>query len=107
MRLLIMGLSAGLVLACTPPTENNGGALVEGCDARANAAWTAGDTTLNVEAETTGPDCARAVATFVIRDASGGPIYVEAHQAQHLMTLANAADQPAMQTALGEWINPA
>jgi hypothetical protein len=60
-----------------------------------------------VEATSVGPDCARAVATFVVRDASGAPIYAEAYLAQHVMVLADVSDAAAMEAALREWTNPA
>lgn len=79
--------------------------MSEGCDARAVSQWAAGDTTLSIEASTAGPDCARAVATLVVRNASGEPIYADTHVTAHVMTLAGAADPAAMQTALTEWVD--
>lgn len=96
--LLIVGVIAAAA-ACAPAER-----MSEGCDARAASTWAAAGGDLHVEATTTGPDCARAVATLVIRDASGAPLYAEAHVATHVMVLADAGDRAAMQTALAEWV---
>lgn len=106
MRVALICAAAMLAMACTPAAEDTGGALAAGCDARAVHTWNAmPDTALSVEALSHGPDCDRAVATLVIRDASGVPLYADTHFAGHVMSLAGAADQAAMQTALGEWVD--
>lgn len=110
MRMVVLGLAAALALGCTPAQEQEEGALAAGCDARAAYAWAAGAQTLSVEAVSFGPDCARAVATLVMRDASGDPLFIDSYLARHVMVLAGAEGQAAMQTALGEWLdasNPA
>jgi hypothetical protein len=79
-----------------------------GCTARATTQWsTAADANASIEAITTGPDCARAVATLIIRNGSGEPIYSATHIPSQVMTLAQASTPQAMQTALTEWIDPA
>lgn len=101
MRTLLIVAAAALAAACTPAEEVE--TMSAGCDARSTASWVAGDATYSVEAATSGPDCARAVGTFVVRDSSGVPVYAEAHLAQHVMMLSHADDTAAMQTALTEW----
>lgn len=101
MRLFLIAALA-VVVACTPAEETD--AMSGGCDARAVSEWVAGDARFSLEATTVGPDCARAVATLVVRDSSGAPAYAQAHVAAHVMTLAPAADPGAMQAALAEWI---
>lgn len=101
---LIVGALA--LAACSPPSEQTG-ALAPGCDARAQNAWVASDERYSVEATSAGPDCVRAVATIVVRDGSGVPLYAEAHLAQHVMVLAPATDADSMQSALREWADPA
>ncbi|MBL8545870.1 MAG: hypothetical protein JNL81_05360 [Hyphomonadaceae bacterium] len=104
---LIAGLAALAVAACTPAAEQHGD-LSEGCDARGVATWnTPADPNASIEAITTGPDCARAVATLIIRNGSGEPIYSETHIPSQVMTLAQAGTPAAMQTALQEWVDPA
>ncbi len=98
--LFVCGLAA-LLMACAPAEEGDG--MAAGCDARAVSAWEAGEARLNVETSTHGPDCSRAVALIVIRDASGAPLYAETHLPAQVMTLAGATDRAAMQTALSEW----
>lgn len=105
MRLIVLAAIAMLATACQRIEEADN--IVPGCDARAANTWAAGDAQYSVEASTDGPDCARAVATIVVRDASGNPIYAEAHLAQHIMVLAPATTKAAMQTALADWSNPA
>lgn len=104
MRIVLAVAALALAAACAPATETE--QMSEGCDARATNTWTAEDAQLSVEATTVGPDCARAVATFIVRDGSGVPLYAEAHVAEDIMTLAPARDQAAMQTALREWVTP-
>lgn len=98
----ILGIASVLVLTACQPREQTG-ALALGCDARAATPWTAGDAQYSVEAVSAGPDCARAVATIVVRDSSGAPLYAEAHLAQHIMALAPATDAASMEVALREW----
>lgn len=103
MRVVMIVAAAALVLACTPAGVAQN--VASGCDARAAQIWNAAeDTALSVEAASFGPDCNRAVATLVIRDRAGTPLYADTHLAGHVMTLAGAADHAAMQTALAEWI---
>lgn len=101
MRMMLIVGALALLAACTPAEEAE--LMSEGCDARGVGAWTIGSENFSVEANTTGPDCARAVATFVIRNTGGEPIWAEAHLPAHIMTLASAHDPAAMNTALAEW----
>jgi hypothetical protein len=103
MRILIIAAVAALA-ACSQAEEAE--TMSAGCDARGVSQWAAGEATYSVEAASFGPDCARAVATIVIRDGSGVPVYSEAHLAAHVMPLAHVTDAVAMQTALAEWTNP-
>jgi hypothetical protein len=107
MRLLVLVALAALAAGCQRiERQEEVERLAPGCDARAVHEWVAGETQLSVEATTVGPDCSRAVATFVVRDGSGVPLYTDVHIAEHVMTLAPARDQAAMQTALEEWVMP-
>lgn len=102
MRFILIAAALALAAGCQrieQETDNTAAA----CDARASRTWSAAGADYNVEAVSTGPDCDRAVATLVIRDSSGVPLYAEAHLATHIMTLAPAQDAAAMETALGEW----
>jgi len=103
MRVFAICAAAALAMACAP----EGGSLAAGCDVRAAHSWAAGDQALSIEASAQGPGCDRAVATLIIRDSSGAPLYAETHFAGEVMVLAGAADRAAMQTALGEWSDPA
>lgn len=104
MRVFAICAAAALTLACAPAEEAEN--MAPGCDARAVQSWNATpDVALSIEATSVGPGCDRAVATIVIRDSSGNPLYADTHIAAQVMVLAGAADQAAMQTALGEWAN--
>lgn len=103
MRLLMVAGVAVLAAACSQPAEE-AEHMSAGCEARAAQPWQGAGATYSVEATTTGPDCERAVATLVIRDSSGTPVYSEAHMAEDIMMLAPARDTAAMQTALQEWV---
>lgn len=106
MRVFLIAGLAALAAACSQATEQD--VMSEGCEARATAQWaTEADPNASIEAFTTGPDCARAVATLIIRNGSGEPIYAATHLPPHIMTLAQASTPAAMQAALHEWIDPA
>lgn len=101
MRTILIAGALALLASCAPAEEQD--IMSEGCDARGVGAWEAGGANVSVEATTSGPDCARAVATLVFRDSSGVPILAEAYLAEDVMTLASAHDIAAMNTALAEW----
>jgi hypothetical protein len=103
-RVLTVALVA-LAAACAPAEEAE--SMSAGCDARAATTWAARETTFSIEATTTGPDCARAVATLIVRDSSGVPVYTQSYATEHVMVLADARDTGAMQVALQGWTNPA
>lgn len=103
MRIFLMAGAAALAMACTPAEEAEN--IAPGCDARAAVPWQAAGEQFSAEATTTGPDCQRAVATLVIRDSSGTPVYADVHMADHVMVLAPAQDAAAMETALREWLD--
>jgi hypothetical protein len=100
MRIILA--AAILVAACTPAQERE--QMSSGCVVRATHPWEGAGMTYSVEATATGPDCQRAVATLIIRDSSGVPVYADAHLAGDIMMLAPAHDTAAMQTALQEWV---
>lgn len=52
-----------------------------------------------------GPDCGKAVAVIVVRDADGNAIYHESYVAEHVMVLAGADGAVALGNALSEWID--
>jgi hypothetical protein len=101
MRFILIAAALTAATACQRIHEPE--QMSAGCEARAAQTWNAAGADYNVEAVSTGPDCDRAIATIVIRDSSGVPLYAEAHLATHIMTLAPAQDAAAMRTALGEW----
>jgi hypothetical protein len=105
MRTLLMAAAAVLAVGCAPAEEAE--TMSAGCDARAATTWAARETTFSIEAATAGPDCARAVATIVVRDGSGVPVYTESYATEHVMVLVDARDTGAMQIALQGWTNPA
>lgn len=104
MRNVLTVAAAVLVLGCAPPEAET---MSEGCDTRAATTWAAREATFSIEATTTGPDCARAVATMVVRDSSGAPVYTQSYETEHVMVLADARDTGAMEVALQGWTNPA
>ncbi|OQW60672.1 MAG: hypothetical protein A4S17_10340 [Proteobacteria bacterium HN_bin10] len=105
MRVFAIAALAALVVACQPAEERD--VMSAGCEARAAAQWsTEADPNASVEAITTGPDCARAIATLIIRNGSGEPLYAMTYNPSQVMTLAQAGDAAAMQAALAEWIDP-
>jgi hypothetical protein len=79
---------------------------LHGCQASATGVWHAStNQTFSVEASSAGPDCAHAVATIAVRDASGKVLWADAAASEHVMTLAQAHDLAAMEHALTNWID--
>ena len=101
MRMILVAGALAFLAACTPAQEAD--IMSAGCDARGVGAWTVGEENFSVEATSVGPDCVRAVATLVIRNASGEAIWADARITSDIMTLAPAHDIAAMNAALGEW----
>jgi hypothetical protein len=60
---------------------------------------------LSVSAFSEGPNCARASATIVVRDAGGAVLWVDAAASEHLFTLQDARNASDMRAALGAWIS--
>lgn len=75
-----------------------------GCTTRAEKPWPAGGQGYTVSAFTDGPDCERAVAVIVVRDAAGAPLWIDSFNAQHVAVLAGIADAGALEAGLAEWI---
>ncbi|MBS0384552.1 MAG: hypothetical protein JSS00_04300 [Proteobacteria bacterium] len=99
----VLALAACSRIGATRPSSPE---ALRGCLTSATGAWRASpNQTLQVEASSAGPDCAHAVATIAVRDASGKVLWADAAPTEHLMTLAQARDLPAMQHALAEWID--
>ena len=101
MRMFVIAGVFALLAACAPAEEPE--LMSQGCDARGIGAWNVNTEQFAVEATTSGPDCARAVATLVIRNTSGEPIWADAHIASDIMVLAPAHDIATMNAALDEW----
>jgi hypothetical protein len=76
-----------------------------GCSARASTIWKSGGGAFAIDAFADGPDCARAVATIVIRDSDGAPMWTDSRVAGQTMTLAQAKDVAGMHAALAEWVD--
>lgn len=106
MRIVL--IAAVLVLAaCTPDASKQGEAASAGgaCNASATTTWHAdGAPALTIDANTSGPDCAHAVATYVVRAADRNVIWAEVYHAEQVMVLAGAADAGDMQTKLSDWV---
>jgi hypothetical protein len=117
---LRLALAAGLVAlaACqpstpvaseaAPPAPAGETALAEptgGCNVSVEAPWIAEETRRYIaEAHVAGPTCEQGVATLVIRQREGTPIYTWSGLATTTFFLKDATDPTAMKTALGEWI---
>jgi hypothetical protein len=52
-----------------------------------------------------GPDCQKAVALIVIRDADGNAVFHESYIAEYVMVLAGAQNSADLTKALKEWID--
>ena len=107
MRLGLIVCAALAMGACSRIGDTRPGSpeALHGCQASAAGPWRASESqTLQVEALSAGPDCAHAVATIAVRDASGKVLWADAAPSEDLMTLAEAHDLPAMQRSLAEWI---
>ncbi|WP_395645813.1 hypothetical protein [Terricaulis sp.] len=102
MRIVVLAAALALAAACTPDAANQSAAS---CAASASTTWQAeGAPALTIDANTSGPDCANAVATYVVRAADHSVIWAEIYHADQVMVLAGAANGAEMQTKLGEWV---
>jgi len=103
----ILGIAAiALAAACTPAATTQT-AATSGCQAAATETWTPADGAdpLTIEANSSGPDCAHAIATLTVRDASNDVMFTDVFVTEQVMLLAGVPDAAAMQTALAEWID--
>ena len=99
----VLALGACSRIGSTRPSSPD---ALRGCQASATGVWHASaNHALQVEATSAGPDCTHAVATIAVRDMSGKVLWADAAPSEHLMTLAQARDLPAMEHALAEWID--
>ena len=109
MRFILVTGALALATACTPPaTQNSAQTASAGCALSVTTPWRPlSGTEFTIEASTMGADCAKAVATIVIRDMQGYALWAQAYNTEHIMLLAPAHASEAMRTALAEWIDPA
>jgi len=91
--------AASLMLACGALPAN------ADCDARARAVWAGSGKGVIAEAMLQGPTCANAVATLVLRDSSGKPLWVDSRIGAQVMIFAGVGNRNAMVRALGDWID--
>lgn len=109
MRILMIAGVLALAAGCTRIDEKQAGpaaqaAAERGCEAVEVKPWRPlSGTEFTVEAISSGPDCARAVAALAVRDVQGNVLWAEAAPSMHIMVLAQAHDLAAMRTSLAEW----
>lgn len=104
MRFILVSGALALATACTPPATQSADA---DCAISVSTPWRPlSGTEFAIEASTMGADCAKAVATIVVRNVQGDAIWAEAYSTERVMVLASAHDSAAMRTALTEWIAP-
>ena len=104
MRFFILASALALAASCAPAAQSANA----GCAISVSTPWRPlSGTEFTVEASTMGADCAKAVATIVIRDVQGYPLWSQAYNTAQVMVLASAHDPAAMRVALSEWIDPA
>lgn len=104
MRFMMIAGALALAAACAPATQT----AASGCAVSVSTPWRPlSGTEFTIEAGSMGADCAKAVATIVVRDVQGNALWAQAYSAEHVMVLASAQDPAAMRAALSEWIDPA
>ena len=104
MRFVILAGALALAAACAPAAQT----ASAGCAVSVSIPWRPlSGAEFTIEAASMGADCAKAVATIVIRDVQGDALWAQAYSAEHVMVLAPAHDPAAMRIALSEWIDPA
>ncbi|MCE9522115.1 MAG: hypothetical protein K8S25_06750 [Alphaproteobacteria bacterium] len=75
------------------------------CAASATAVWKAdGMRALRTEAYSSGPTCALAVTTLVVRASDGKVLWAEAAPVEHVMTFVEVKTRKQMARALSEWL---
>jgi hypothetical protein len=104
MRFVILAGALALAASCAPAAQS----ADAGCGVSVSTPWRPlSGTEFTVEASSMGADCAKAVATIVVRDVQGNALWAQAYSTEHVMVLAPAHDTAAMRIALSEWIDPA
>jgi len=104
MRALAVLFATTLLLGgCLQHFERRSSA--QACRVNASHVWTAEGQEYTVGASTTGPDCERAVATLVVRDADGRALWTDAFAVEHVFGLRDARDPADMETALRDWVS--
>lgn len=107
MRLILAAAALALTSACTFVAPSSPQAADAGCVVSASTPWRPlSGTEFTVESGTIGADCAKAVATIVVRNVQGEVLWSEAYPTEYVMVLAPAHDPEAMRAALAEWIAP-
>jgi ABC-type Fe3+-hydroxamate transport system substrate-binding protein len=108
MKRILVAAAAALAIAGCMQQIGRRESAASACNVSANDTWRPeGGGEFSIEAASAGPDCERAVATLVIRDAEGRVAWAEAYPTEDIMVLANARDSGAMEVSLAGWINPA
>lgn len=106
---VISVLALSVALACCAPEAAEGPRTAkadEGCQAAAQAMWSTPAGPLALHAAATGPSCAQAVASLVVRSGSGDPVFAEIYPVESLFGFETAATAESMQQALAAWIAP-
>jgi hypothetical protein len=80
-------------------------AAAPGCSASTSTAWQpVRGRAYRLEAFASGPTCALAVVTLVVRAPDGRALWTDAAPAEHLMTFGEVKTRAQMAQALGEWL---
>ncbi len=98
-RMILTGLATALLAA---PSA----LAAERCGGTASAAWDAAGKGWMIEAMADGPTCDQAVATMVIRNATGEPVFNTSQVANQTMLLAGKTNAKELGDGLKEWIDP-
>lgn len=103
MRFFVLAGALALAASCAPAAQS----ADAGCAVSVSTPWRPlSGTEFSIEASTMGTDCAKAVATIVVRNVQGDALWAQAYSTEHVMLLAPAQDPAAMRIALAEWIAP-
>ena len=100
-------IAGALILALQAPPVPTAHAAAD-CSASAWRSWQpVAGRHYRAEAFSSGPTCALAVVTLVVRAPDGHALWTDAAPAEHLMTFGEVKTRAQMVRALGEWVSQA
>jgi hypothetical protein len=106
MTLRSIALVVGALVLTGPAFGGGSVAAADGCSVHASGRWIPyPGRVYGTEAFSSGPTCAQAAVTLVVRAPDGGVAWVDAAPGEHVMTFADVKTRQDMSGALTDWLS--